>query len=182
MAKNVRAGKSFVEVYLDKTKLMQGLKDAKEAISNFASSVRKIGKISLAAGLSLQALGTMAAKRFASAGDTIAKMARRTGIGVEAISQLGYAAEMSGSSLANIETAIRRMQRSIYDAGRGLSTATDALTDLNLSFQQLNGLSPDEQFRLISERLSAIEDPTKKSCYCNELARQERHNVVADAR
>lgn len=169
MAKTVRAGKSFVEVYLDKTKLMRGLKDAKKAVANFASDVRKIGKISLAAGLSLQALGTMAAKRFASVGDTIAKMARRTGIGVEAISELGYAAELSGSSLADVEKAIRRMQRSIYDAGRGLSTATDALTDLDLSFQQLNGLSPDEQFRLIGERLAAIEDPTKKAAIAMSL-------------
>jgi len=40
------------------------------------------------------------------------------------------------------------MQRSIYDAGRGLSTATDALADLGLTMADLDGLSPDCRYAI----------------------------------
>jgi len=46
------------------------------------------------------------------------------------------------------------MQRSIYDAGRGLSTQTDALADLGLTFKDLDGLSPEAQFKLLLNRMA----------------------------
>src|SRR5690606_22999722 len=54
-------------------------------------------------------------------------------------------------------------QRTIYDAGRGLSTATDALADLNLTMRDLENLSPEAQFKLLAERLNGIDDPTRKA-------------------
>jgi phage-related protein len=42
------------------------------------------------------------ATEFASFGDSIAKMSRRTGIGANDLSLLGFAAEQSGSSLADV--------------------------------------------------------------------------------
>src|SRR5690606_36333090 len=62
-----------------------------------------------------------------------------------------------------LENGLRRMQRTIYDAGRGLSTATDALADLGLTAEDLAGLSPEQQFKLLAERISQIEDPTLKA-------------------
>ena len=69
------------------------------------------------------------AKLFIGYGDQVAKMAKRTGLSVEALSELQYAAGQSGVEVATLENGLRRMQRSIYDAGRGLSTATDGLSD-----------------------------------------------------
>jgi hypothetical protein len=55
------------------------------------------------------------------------------------------------------------MQRTVYDAGRGLSTAVDALADLGLSIGDLGGLAPEEQFKLLGDALNRIGDPTKKA-------------------
>lgn len=40
----IRAGKTFVEVYLDKTQLIRGIKGAQALLTSFASSVNEIGK------------------------------------------------------------------------------------------------------------------------------------------
>jgi len=61
------------------------------------------------------------------------------------------------------------MQRTIYDAGRGLSTATDALKDLGLTADDLAGLSPEQQFKLLAERISQIEDPTRKAALAMDI-------------
>jgi hypothetical protein len=165
----VKAGKTFVEIYLDRTKLMRGLKGAKGSLKKFAYDIRFVGKVSLAAGLALNSFGKLAAMRFASVGDEIAKMSRRTGIGVEALSELSYAAELSGTSIGALEPAIRRMQRGIYDAGRGLSTANDALADIGLTFEQLDGLDTDKQFEMITEALSQVPDVSKRAAIAMTL-------------
>jgi len=95
-------------------------------------------------------LGT--AKAYSSMGDQVAKMAKRTGFGIEALSELTFVASQTGTSLEAMEAGFRRMQRSIYDAGRGLSTAADALADLGLTFEALDGLSPERQIGLAKVR------------------------------
>jgi hypothetical protein len=70
------------------------------------------------------------------------------------------------------------MQRSIYDAGRGLSTAKDALADLGLRFEDLDGLSPEEQFKLLGEAISRIEDPTKKAAIAMTLFGRTGTNLL----
>ena len=99
---------------------------------------------------------------FQRVGDRLDKLSQRTGVSVEALSQLGFAAEQSGSSLGAVETGIRSMQRSITDLGRGLSTQRFAFEQLGLSFKDIEQLNPEQQFTLIADRISQIEDPTKR--------------------
>ncbi|HET6494182.1 MAG TPA: phage tail tape measure protein, partial [Thermoleophilia bacterium] len=110
-----------------------------------------------------------AAKVFSSMGDSMGKMAKRTGFSVEALSELAFAAQQSGTDIGSLENALRRMQRSIYDAGRDLSTAVDVLADLGLTFDELNGMAPDKQFALLADRISQIEDPTTKAAIAMTL-------------
>lgn len=159
----IRAGKTFVEVYLDKTKFLKGLNDAKASMTKFANDIKQIGKISLAAGLGLNAIGQLAAKRFATVGDTLAKMGKRTGMSAEALSEFKHAVDLSGASIEAFETSIRRMQRTIYDAEAGTKTAKDALAQLGLSLEQVKGLKPEEQFELIADALSKVADPTTRA-------------------
>jgi len=88
---------------------------------------------------------------------------------VEALSELGYAADRSGADLASLEKGTRCMQRSIYDMERGLSTAVDAFGDMNLSIRDLRGLSPEEQFTLIADRLGQVEDASRKAAIAQQI-------------
>ncbi len=165
----IRAGRAFVELFADDSKLVRGLRRAEKRLKAFGDRIRNLGlKI---AGLGAAMLAPMlgAAKAFGSMGDQVAKMAKRTGFGVEALSELTFVASQTGTSLEAMETGFRRMQRSIYDAGRGLSTQTDALADLGLEYKDLAGLAPEDQFKLLAEAISRIEDPTRKAALAQAL-------------
>ena len=62
---NVRAGKAFVELMLDQTKLERGLKSAQAKIRNFGNSLTSAGK-------SIVTVATLAAAPFAYATKTFA--------------------------------------------------------------------------------------------------------------
>jgi hypothetical protein len=162
-AQGIRAGRAFVELFADDSKLVRALRRAEKKLKAFGAQVRAIGLKVAAMGAAVVAPLVAATKLFTGYGDGVAKMAKRTGLSVEALSELQYAAGQSGVTVEELENSFRRMQRTIYDAQRGLSTAVDALSDLGLTADQLAGLSPEDQFKLLADRISAIEDPTRKA-------------------
>ena len=159
----IRAGRAFVELFANDKRLVRGLKAASAKLKAWGAGVTAMGRKVFAGGLALAAPLAAATKTFAAMGDTVAKMSLRTGISAESLSELGFAAEQSGSDLQTLEKGVRTMQRSINDAGRGLSTQVDALEDLGLKYEDLADLSPDQQFKLFADHLSRIEDPSKRA-------------------
>jgi len=117
-----------------------------------------------AAGFSLIAgAATLSIRSFAKAGDEVQKMALRTGFSTEALSELRHAADLSGSSLAGFETGVRRMQRTVFDASSGLAEAERSLEELGLTAEELQRLSPEEQFNRIAGALANVEDDSRKA-------------------
>jgi len=161
-AKGIRAGRAFVELGVS-DRLTRGLRAAQRRLQAFGAGVRSIGTRIAAIGTAGLAPLAASVRSFASAGDVLDKMSQRTGVSVEALSELGFAAEQSGADLATLEKGVRTMQRAINDLGRGLSTQTDAFGDLGLTMADLEGRSPEEQFKLIAERLSRVEDASKRA-------------------
>ena len=160
---NIRAGAAYIELYTKDSKLVKGLNRAAMRLKAFGDGITSVGKRFAALGTAIVAPLLAASKIFSDTGDSIAKMARRTGFSVEALSELAFVASQSGTDIESLEKALARMQRNIVDAGRGLSTATDALAELGLTFENLDGLSPDQQFALLADRISRIADPTKRA-------------------
>ena len=165
----MRAGRAYVELYTDDSKLNRGLASAQAKLRAFGAGVQAVGARFLALGGAMAAPIIAASKLFASTGDTLHKMAARTGVTTEALSELGFAAEQSGADLATVETGIKSMQKILLNAERGLTTATDSLSDLGLSLQDLKGLSPDKQFKLIADRLAQIPDPSRRAAMAMQV-------------
>ncbi|GAB6188130.1 phage tail tape measure protein [Thermopirellula anaerolimosa] len=165
----IRAGQAFVELFADDSRLVRGLKAASKRLKAWGQSVTAAGRRMLSAGM--VAVGGMlgASRVFASMGDTMAKASQRTGIAVERLSELAYAAEQSGADLEALEAGVRRMQKTIAEAAGGSESAQEALATLGLSIQQLAGLSPDQQFMLIADRLAKIPNPTERAAAAMEL-------------
>jgi len=168
-SKGIRAGRAFVELFADDSRLVRGLKTAEAKVMAFGRSMQTLGKWMM--GLSAAVLTPLvgSAKLFSNMGDAVAKMARRTGFSVENLSELGFAAELSGTNVETLENGIRRMQRTITDAQAGLSTAQRGLARFGLTAEQLAGLSPEEQFRRIADGLAAIADPTQRASAAMEV-------------
>lgn len=127
-------------------------------------------------GAKLMALGAAAAlplalsvKSFVSQGDALDKMSQRTGIAVKALSEMAYVADLSGANLQAYEKAVMAMSKAIRSAGQGLQTQMLALKDIGLEYKDLEGLSPDKQFILISEALSRVTDEGQKAAISQEL-------------
>jgi len=167
--KGVRAGKAYVELFAEDRKLARGLKRASRRLKAFGAGVRRLGLQAAAAGAAMLAPLLAASKAFASLGDTLGKMAKRTGLSVESLSELQFAAEQSGADVATLEKGVRTMQRSINDLGRDLSTAVDAFGDLGLTMTDLQGLSPEAQFKLIADRMAQIPDPSKRAALAMQI-------------
>lgn len=167
--KGIRAGRAFVELFADDSKLVRGLRRAEKRLKAFGGNIRNMGLKMAGLGSAMLAPLAGAAKYFSSYGDQVAKMAKRTGFSVEALSQLTFAASQSGAGIEMLEKGVKTMQRAIYDAGRGLATQTDALKDLGLEFKNLDGLAPEKQFKTLADALSKLEDPTRKAAIAQML-------------
>ena len=161
-SKDVRAGGAHVELGV-KDRLKRGLARAGARLKKFGRSVATTGAQLTASGAAIVAPFVLAIRHFAKFGDQLDKMSQRTGIAAPALAELGFAAEQSGQNLDTIEKSVRRMQKTIGDADRGLSTAVDGLDKLGLSARQLQGQRPEDQFQTIADRVAAIEDPTKRA-------------------
>lgn len=166
--RGIRAGRAFVELGVS-DKLTAGLRRAQKQLEAFGAGLRSIG--TRLAGIGAAAvtglLGT--AKVFSDMGDVLDKMSIRTGVSVEALSELGYAAELSGADLETLESGVRIMQRTLGEAAQGTGTAVEALDRLGLSAAQLAGLSPEQQFKVLADRISKVSDPTLRAAIAMEV-------------
>ncbi len=177
-AKGIRAGRAYVELLADDNKLTRGLKRASTRLKAFGAHVGGVGrKLAMLGGAALAPL-IATAKVFSSFGDQVAKMSKRTGLSVETLSELRFVASQTGTEFASLETAFRKMQRGIYDAGRGLSTQTEALDDLGLKFKDLKNLSPEDQFKLLSDRLGKVTNDTKQAALAQMLFGRTGTNLI----
>lgn len=167
-SRGIRAGRAFVELGVS-DRLSAGLRRAQRRLRAFGAGVRQVGLRLVAAGVAALAPLAATVRVFTKAGDELEKVSRRTGLTVEALSELGFAAEQSGADLGTLEKGVRAMQRGINDLERGLSTQVDAFGALGLAIDDLRGLSPEEQFKLIAEQLSKIEDPSRRAAIALQI-------------
>lgn len=142
-------------------KLLAGLsKQANSATSSLQTLAGiEIGRV-IVGGLqsiasSLQSAASSAvgyASQMAAAAGATGDLAARTGIGVEALQSLQLAAQLAGVS--DLTGAVQRLGLEI---GKAAETGkTDAFTNLGISFEKLQGLSPEEQFRSIGAAIASL--------------------------
>lgn len=166
--RGIRAGRAFVELGVS-DKLTAGLRKAQQRLQAFGAGLRTIGVGMVAAASGVLTPLAGAVRQFAGVGDALHKMSARTSVSAEALSELGFAAEQSGTDLETLELGLRRMQKVIGDAAGGSDAANSALGQLGLTLANLQGLSPEQQFSLIADRISRIQDPALRASAAMEL-------------
>lgn len=160
-ASGIRAGKAYVELGLD-DKTDAGLRSAKARLMAFGATIRNVGLAFTGAATAAAGGFLAAAHTFAKQGDDFAKAAQRIGTTVEAVSALSYAAQLAGTSMDELEAGIKRMQKTIAEASAGSKEAATALAGIGLAAADLAGRDPTEQFTLIAEAISRIQDPAER--------------------
>jgi len=164
----IRAGRAYVELGTS-DKLAAGLKKARAQLAAFSAAVTGIGRRMSVLGLgALSGMG-LAAKAFAEAGGALMDMSGRTGMSVEALSELQFAAKQSGVEMEALEGSVRKMQKNIAEAATGSGSAAKAFSDLGLSAAALLAMSPDQQLEAIADRLGGIQNPAQRAAAAMEI-------------
>jgi hypothetical protein len=190
MASNaIRAGAAFVELFADDSKLVRGLKSASDKIKKWADSTRKslqvFGKTLMDYSLKglafVSAVGAAelaASKSFADEGNKLEKMAYRTGMATDALSELGYAAQLCGSNIETVEASVHKMQTLLGEAAKGSQTAKDKLALLGLTYADLKKLSPEDQLMLLVNKLGGIKDSGQRAAMTMQIFGESANKLM----
>ena len=160
----------------DASPLRKSLKRAEFRVNRFSRKIDRmganVGKIFAKAGIAATALAGSyfaLARSAARADDEIAKLSKRTGIGVSTLSKLQHAASLSDASIQDLGKGMRRMASSIVNANRGMASYSRAFDAMNINTEKLVKLSPEEQFMTVAKALSEIEDKTLRYATAQEV-------------
>lgn len=143
-----------------------------EKFDKSASSMAKNIAVGLAAAAASAAVafGAMAKSAVDNA-DKLDKVSQQTGIAVESLSQLQYAAEISNLSFEDLTKATAKFSKTAADAARGSDTASKAFDTLGIRVTKADGtLKGTEELLLeVADKFSKMEDGAAKAAIAQDL-------------
>lgn len=158
----IKAGKAWVELAL-KDKTDDGLANVKRKFLRWGAGLAAAGAAITAAAGGILSAFTGAAKIFADAGSQVYDLSKATGASAEQLSALGYAAEQSGASAADVASTFKGLAKFTAQVTAGSKASATALDQLGLSSQQFLAATPYDRLLLIADALQKIPDPGLRS-------------------
>lgn len=143
-------------------------RSVKNTVDSASDAFKKIAG-PLAGAVASMGLGARSAVTgFAQTGDAIDKMAARTGVGVERLQELSFAAKRAGASPEALEKGLKDLSKHIADIGSGKDTTSDAATlfqALGISVKDAQGnlRSAESVFDELSDAIQRNEDPALRT-------------------
>lgn len=165
----VRAGRAFLEIFVNDNAVYRALDKLKARIQGAGAFIGKMGAATGAAGAAILTPLVGMAKVFADAGSELQDMSDRTGIAVERLHDLEFAAKMSGATLGDVETSVRAMQKALAKGGEEAEHAKNAWSELGVNLGELRDMSPEQQFMTLADAISKIEDPSKRAALAMQV-------------
>lgn len=95
--------------------------------------------------------------------DKMARLSARTGQTYQEIATLELAGRLAGVGIDQLATATARADRLFVAAGNGSKQAAAAFKTIGLSFEELDGLAPDERFNRIAASIAALPTPAQQT-------------------
>jgi len=165
-----QAGAIVSQLTLDRSKFSASVRAVRKQTKNLGSWVKKnsgqfkaMGLAATAAGAAVLLTFKKMVRQYVETGDMIHKMALRTGFAAETLSELAYAADISGADITMLEKGVKKMSKTIVDASYGLETYLRVFRSLGLEVNDLLKMSPEEQFMKIGAAIADMEDDTLRT-------------------
>ena len=160
-----------VNITGDASQLKGALEGAGKQVTGFSDKIGKIGKVATIAGIAVVAAFTKIVTSTAAVGDKFDKMSLRTGIAVEDLSSLAYAADISGTSIETMEKGLKGLTMSMNDMSMGMGEAKDAYEKLGVAVVNTDGelRSTMDVFKEIATRITDIENPTLQASLAMDI-------------
>lgn len=164
-----------VRLVADTSRYSRDIERANNDLRNFATgadlSFKKVGLAAAGAALAVGAAMLALAKSAIDAADNLNDLSKQTGISTEALSQLQYAAEQSGTDLDGLTTGLRKFVKQSTDAATSAGDARKAFELIGVSVRDAAGnLKPTDQLLLdVAEQFSRYKDGAAKAAFAQEL-------------
>lgn len=103
--------------------------------------------------------------------DSFGKLAQQTGVSVQALTELDYAASLSDVSTDELGGALVRLSSKMGDVAQGSSEAKDVFDSLGVKVKETDGTlrSSEEVLKDIAQRFSEFRDGSTKSAFATEI-------------
>ncbi len=141
-----------------------------KAINKFGglkTAIIGISGLVAGAGVGLFALASSAAK----AGDRAAKMSQALGLSAEALQELGFAAQIGGASTAELETGLRTLSRTVFEASQGSAEYAENYERLGIVVTNTDGTikASDVILGEIADKFKTMPDGIEKTALAQEF-------------
>ena len=163
-AKEIRAGKAYIEL-TSVNNIQKGLNAAKNQLQDFGKSVSAIGAKIAGIGSAVLGLGGAAVKSFTETGSNLDIMSKKTGLTGEELSELQYVCEQTGLELYVVADAVKDMNERFAEA----SILASGEMGEGVEMIGKSVMSAGERFQFLSDEISKIEDPAKKTAVAIKL-------------
>jgi hypothetical protein len=150
-----------------------GVEDAEKKTVSFGKAAKQAAKVVAAFAAAVVAAAGAAFKlvnETTKFGDEIGKSAKKIGAGTTELQRLRFAADRSGASARNLDLAIKNSAKQLQDAANGgAKLFRDALGEVGLSIEDVQGLSAEDRIGLFADKLAGIEDQGKRTALAMNL-------------
>lgn len=174
----IRAGRAFVELGAKDGAFKKAMTDAEKRLNKFAKNVAKIGAATFAAGTAVAGGLAAFSKGFADSADALDTMATKSGMSVEALSELSLGVTQANIAMEDLGGGVRFMQRNIAEAVNGNAGARGAIEGLGLSVEALSAMSPDQQFEAFADAIAGITDPAQRTSAAMDIFGRSGANLI----
>ncbi len=170
-----RVGRLFVDLLARTASFEAGLDKSKRKTRKFSQSVtanlKKIGVAFAAMGAAAAAGLAVMVKKSIDSADNLSKLSQKTGIAVESLSGLSFAAGQSGVDLENLSARMVNLARRAKEGDRGVLSYRQAFDKLGITLRGNDGkLKGTEQLLLeVSDAFSVMEDGTLKAALATDI-------------
>jgi len=145
---------------------------AKSAVSGLGNMADVLGlnALNVSVGAAAAGIGVMI-KNTIDLADNLNDMSKRSGVSVEQLSTLKYAAENSGSSLDGLGTSLKFLNKNIFEASTGNKELGSAFSSLGITVKDAEGklIQGDQALYQIADRFKSMPDGPEKAALALQI-------------
>lgn len=168
--RGIRAGKAFVELFADDSKLVRGLRSAQQKLSAFGSSVQGLGAKVFATGAAIATPLVATTKAFTDYGAAANKLSVQTGNSVESITRLHHAANQVGVDTDDLSGSIEELQIRLGEAIQdGTGPLGESFKKLGLDAEAVASMPLEKRFGVIADALSNLANESDRQFLADEI-------------
>lgn len=165
--------KQLKEVTTAKSRFGQRMDELSRKMDSAGKKMQNVGG-KLSKTLTAPILGAVGAvvgltKKTGEYADRLLDLSAITGMSTDSIQEWQHVARVAGVDTETMTSAVEGLVRKLPQLEAEGGRATESLSKLGLSYDDLNKMSPDQQVDTLMKRLSEIEDPLERNAIGAQL-------------